>query len=45
MELGERSATHAGFRIEDHLDRPVAEVRAMVLRPIAARLAPAPHAA
>jgi ubiquinone biosynthesis protein Coq4 len=31
MRLGERSPFYAGFRLEDAMERPVAEVRAMVL--------------
>jgi ubiquinone biosynthesis protein Coq4 len=33
MALGERSRPHVTLRLEDHLDRPVDEVRALVLAP------------
>jgi ubiquinone biosynthesis protein Coq4 len=31
MALGERARPHVSFRLEDHLERPVGEVRALVL--------------
>jgi ubiquinone biosynthesis protein COQ4 len=31
LAVGERALWHVGFRVEDHLDRPVAEVRAEML--------------
>lgn len=33
MRLGEQSRPHVSFRVEDHLHRPVEEVRALVLAP------------
>ncbi len=33
MQIGEQARPHVTFRLEDHLDRPVPEVREMVLAP------------
>jgi ubiquinone biosynthesis protein Coq4 len=35
MQLGERSRAHVPFRLEDHLQEPVEQVRALVLAPAA----------
>ena len=39
LEIGERASWHVAFRVEDHLDRPVAEVREAMLGGLARQAA------